>query len=122
MRVRAVQKYTHLRSGNEFEEIGFILREDGACVLTFKARGEVLTSPKVLGFFELSNFRWDPELGGGRQVSFRSFRAWVREHSLLIKRAVGEGLAQRGLALGDPDHDPLWSCALDEAAAAFGGL
>lgn len=121
MRVRAIQKFSHLKAANEFEEIGFILREDGSCVLTFKHRHEVLTSPKVLGFFELSNFRWDPELGG-RQVSFRGFRAWVREHSLLIKNTVEKGLAQRGLTMGDPDHDPLWPYALDQAAAAFGGM
>lgn len=121
MRVRAVQKFSHLKADNEFEEIGFILREDGACVLTFKHRHEVMTSPKVVGFFYLKNFEWDPELGG-RQVSFRAFRAWVRENSELIKKTVEKGLAQRGMEQDDPGFDPLWSYGLDEAAALFGGL
>lgn len=121
MRVRAIQKFSRLKAANEFEEIGFILREDGSCVLTFRFRHEVTMSPKVLGFFELSNFRWDPELGG-RAVSFRAFRSWVREHSDLIKKTVEKGLAQRGLEQDDPGFDPLWSYGLDEAAALFGGM
>ena len=114
MRVCAKSDWLRLKADCAGERIGFILFENGLCKLDYMREGQAPTSEKAVGFFELRQFAFDPELGG-TVVPFRAFRAWVRAHKTLIGT-----VAQVGSYLPEDAREMDAWYRLEEEAAGFG--
>lgn len=90
MRVRAAADSTFQKVRNERQEIGFTLFDDGLCKLDVIESQFPPHGDRVVGWFELSRYRWHEECGG-TVVPFREFRAFVHYNRELIRKVAEFG-------------------------------
>ena len=126
MRVQAEATAVRIRS-TAHAFAAFSIRPCGRCVLCAHAEsgmGELEANGGIL-YVGLKSYEWDQEFCTARVVSFRAFRAFIREHKELITRIIDGWSLRRDpwgkLVGGELDEDAQTALyALEGAAARFG--